>query len=56
MMDLVETIAELDSQPDLHAARLLVLISAFSDQSRKTRWRDSQSSPSSTFSFVTLSC
>ena len=31
MMDLVETIAELDSQPELHAARLLVLISAFSD-------------------------
>ncbi|WP_043753857.1 ABC-three component system middle component 4 [Imhoffiella purpurea] len=30
-MDLVETIAELDSQPNLHAARLLVLISAFSD-------------------------
>jgi len=30
MIDLVETIAELDSQPDLHAARLLVLISAFS--------------------------
>ena len=30
MMDLVETIAELDAEPDLHAARLLVLISAFS--------------------------
>jgi len=30
-MDLVETISEFDSQPDLHAARLLVLISAFSD-------------------------
>lgn len=30
-MDLVETIAELDAQPDLHAARLLVLLSAFSD-------------------------
>jgi len=30
-MDLVEIIAELDIQPDLHAARLLVLISAFSD-------------------------
>ena len=29
-MDLVETIAELDTRPDLHAARLLVLISAFS--------------------------
>ena len=29
-MDLVETIAELDGEPDLHAARLLVLISAFS--------------------------
>lgn len=29
-MDLVETIAELDSQPDLHAVRLLLLISAFS--------------------------
>jgi hypothetical protein len=33
-MDLVETIAELDSQPDLHAARLLVLISAFSGPGR----------------------
>jgi len=34
-MDLVETIAELDAEPDLHAARLLVLIWAFSgpDQS-----------------------
>lgn len=30
MMDLVETIAELDAEPSLHAARLLVLISAFS--------------------------
>lgn len=30
VMDLVETIAELDAEPDLHAARLLVLISAFS--------------------------
>ena len=29
-MDLVETIAELDGAPDLHAARLLVLLSAFS--------------------------
>lgn len=29
-MDLVETIADLDSEPDLHAARLLVLIAAFS--------------------------
>lgn len=29
-MDLIETIAELDNEPDLHAARLLVLISAFS--------------------------
>lgn len=29
-MDLVETIAELDAEPNLHAARLLVLISAFS--------------------------
>lgn len=29
-MDLVEVIADLDSDPDLHAARLLVLISAFS--------------------------
>lgn len=28
-MDLVETIAELDGEPNLHAARLLVLISAF---------------------------
>ncbi len=32
-MDLVETIAELDSKPDLHAARLLVLISAYSGAS-----------------------
>jgi hypothetical protein len=31
IMDLVETIAELDADADLHAARLLVLISAFSD-------------------------
>lgn len=30
-MDLVETIAELDTRSDLHAARLLLLISAFSD-------------------------
>jgi hypothetical protein len=30
VMDLVRTIAELDIQPNLHAARLLVLISAFS--------------------------
>jgi len=29
-MDVVEAIAELDTEPDLHAARLLVLISAFS--------------------------
>ena len=29
-MDLVETIAELDAAPELHTARLLVLISAFS--------------------------
>lgn len=29
-MDLVETIAELDGEPHLHAARLLILISAFS--------------------------
>lgn len=29
-MDLVETIAELDAEPELHAARLLLLISAFS--------------------------
>lgn len=29
-MDLVETIADLDSKPELHAARLLILISAFS--------------------------
>jgi hypothetical protein len=34
-MDLVETIAELDRQPDLHAARLLVLISAFSDAGQR---------------------
>lgn len=31
VMDLVEIIAELDIQPDLHAARLLLLIAAFSD-------------------------
>lgn len=30
MLDLVETIAEFENQPDLHAARILVLISAFS--------------------------
>jgi hypothetical protein len=30
VMDLVETIAELDGRSDLHAARLLMLISAFS--------------------------
>jgi hypothetical protein len=29
-MDLVEAITELDAEPDLHAARLLILISAFS--------------------------
>lgn len=29
-MDLVETIAELDANPELHAVRLLILISAFS--------------------------
>ncbi|AFL75365.1 ABC-three component system middle component 4 [Thiocystis violascens] len=34
-MDLVETIAELDNQPDLHAARLLVLITAFSDMGQR---------------------
>jgi hypothetical protein len=34
-MDLVETIADLDNQPDLHAARLLVLISAFSDAGQR---------------------
>ncbi len=31
-MDLVQTIAELDGEPDLHAARLLVLIGAFATQ------------------------
>lgn len=31
MMDLVETIAELDNQPDLHTARILILLSAFSE-------------------------
>lgn len=31
MMDLVETIAELDNQPDLHAARILLLLLAFSE-------------------------
>lgn len=31
-MDLVETIAELDAAPELHAARLLVLISTFSGE------------------------
>lgn len=30
VMDLVETIAQLDTEPELHAARLLVLIAAFS--------------------------
>lgn len=30
MMDLVKALADLDSNPDLHAARLLILISAFS--------------------------
>lgn len=35
MMDLVETIAELDAEPELHAARLLLLISAFSGKSRE---------------------
>jgi hypothetical protein len=30
VIDLVKTIADLDSEPDLHVARLLVLISAFS--------------------------
>lgn len=33
-MDLVEIVAELDAEPDLHAARLLVLISAFSGANR----------------------
>ena len=33
-MDLVETIAELDSSPNLHAARLLILISVFSGEDR----------------------
>lgn len=32
MIDLVETIAWLDAAPDVHAARLLVLISAFSGE------------------------
>ena len=31
-MDLVETIADLDVDPDLHSARILLLISAFSNQ------------------------
>jgi hypothetical protein len=37
MIDLVETIAGLDRQPDLHAARLLVLISAFSDDPQENQ-------------------
>jgi hypothetical protein len=35
-MDLVEAIAELDAEPDLHAARLLILISAFSSSDQGT--------------------
>jgi hypothetical protein len=31
-MDIVETVAELDAAPELHAARLLVLISTFSGE------------------------
>lgn len=34
MIDIVETIADLDGAPQLHAARLLVLISAFSGEDR----------------------
>lgn len=34
IMDLVETIAELDEQPDLHAARLLILLSSFSSTNK----------------------
>ncbi|XQU07662.1 hypothetical protein P4544_13710 [Halomonas sp. LY9] len=33
MMDVVNFIAQLDEEPDLHAIRLLILISAFSDLS-----------------------
>lgn len=36
-MDLVETIASLDADPELHAARLLMLISAFSGVSRNDK-------------------
>ena len=36
VMDLVETIAGLDTNPTLHAARLLVLISAFCGHGHKT--------------------
>jgi hypothetical protein len=35
-MDLVEAITELDAEPDLHAARLLILISAFSSTDQGT--------------------
>jgi hypothetical protein len=35
-MDLVEAITELDAEPDLHAARLLILISAFSSTKQGT--------------------
>ncbi len=34
-MDLVETIAVLDMEPHLHAARLLILISAFSEKGQE---------------------
>lgn len=35
-MDLVKAISELDAEPDLHAARLLILISAFSSTDQGT--------------------
>ena len=35
-MDLVRAISELDAEPDLHAARLLILISAFSSTDQGT--------------------
>lgn len=34
-MDLVETIADLDANPDLHTARLLILIAAFATPDRE---------------------
>lgn len=55
-MDLVQTIADLDESPELHVARLLVLIDAFSEGTKSELLKDSQSLPSSTFCFGTLLC